>query len=441
MGRLFGTDGVRGRFGDDLTVDLATRLGRAAAVVLGRGHPRPRVLIGRDTRASGPALEEALIAGIARAGGEGLSAGVIPTAGVAYLTGVYECQAGAVISASHNAADDNGIKFFGSDGMKLPDAIEDQIESVLEHGDGDADSPGRGSEATDAEERYLGFLLDGAPDLHGVRVIIDCANGAAFHVAPEAYRRAGAEVTAIFAEPDGRNINDGNGSTYPETLQRTVVESGAHLGIAHDGDADRLIAVDERGELVDGDQILAVCAIEAKALGRLPGDAVVSTVMANLGFRRAMADAGIEIIETAVGDRYVLEAMLERRIIMGGEQSGHLIFLEKHSTGDGILTALRLMGLMASSGKPLSALAALAPRAPQVLLNVRDVAKERLDDANAVWDEVVRVESELGSEGRVLVRPSGTEPVVRVMVEAITEHAARSAAERIAKAVRETLAR
>ncbi|MGH2726858.1 MAG: phosphoglucosamine mutase, partial [Actinomycetota bacterium] len=235
MGRYFGTDGVRGRFGEDLTVDLATRLGHAAAVVLGRGHPRPTVLIGRDTRASGPALEEALIAGIARAGGEGLRAGVIPTSGVAHLTGAYGCQAGAVISASHNAADDNGIKFFGSDGMKLADAIEDEIEDVLERGNGEAASPGRGADAPDAEERYLAFLLDGAPALGGLRVVVDCANGAAFHVAPEAYRRAGAEVKAIFAVPDGRNINEGCGSTHPQMLQRTVVESGAQIGIAHDG--------------------------------------------------------------------------------------------------------------------------------------------------------------------------------------------------------------
>ncbi|MGH2784084.1 MAG: phosphoglucosamine mutase [Actinomycetota bacterium] len=441
MGRLFGTDGVRGRFGDDLTIDLATRLGQAAAVVLGRGHPSPKVLIGRDTRASGPLLEQALIAGIARAGGEGIRAGIIPTAGVAYLTGAYGCQAGAVISASHNSSDDNGIKFFGADGMKLADAIEDEIESVLEHGDGEAVNPGRGADVDDAEERYLGFLLEGAPDLSGLHVVVDCANGAAFHVAPEAYRRAGATVTAIFAEPDGRNINDGCGSTHPETLQLAVAEKGAHVGIAHDGDADRLIAVDELGSLVDGDQILAACAIDAKARGLLPGDAVVSTVMANLGFRRAMSEAGIAIEETAVGDRYVLERMIERGIAMGGEQSGHLIFLEKHSTGDGILTAIRLLGLMASSGKPLSALAALAPRAPQVLLNVRDVAKDRLDDASAVWDEVLRVEQELGSEGRVLVRPSGTEQVVRVMVEATSEDAAQAAAERIAKVVLETLAR
>jgi phosphoglucosamine mutase len=439
MGKYFGTDGVRGRYGDDLTIELAASLGHAAAVVLGRGHRHPRVLIGRDTRASGEPLEQALIAGIARAGGEALRAGIIPTPAVAHLTHVYDCQAGAVISASHNPAQDNGIKFFGDNGMKLPDAVEDDIESILEHGNGSDDEPGRAENLEDAEERYLSFLLREAPSLTGLHVVVDCANGAAYHVAPEAYRRAGARVTAIATEPDGRNINDGVGSTHPEKLLERVLAEGAQVGIAHDGDADRLVAVDERGELVDGDQILAMCAIDAKSRGALPGEAVVSTVMANLGFRRAMASAGIEIVETAVGDRYVLEAMLDRRISMGGEQSGHLIFLDQHTTGDGILTALRMMGLMAASGKPLSELAAAAPRAPQILLNVTDVAREGLEEATAVWDEVRRVEGELGDAGRVLVRPSGTEPVVRVMVEATTEAAASSAAERIAKAVRETL--
>jgi len=439
MGKYFGTDGVRGRFGDDLTIDLAASLGHAAAIVLGRGHPRPRVLIGRDTRASGEPLEQALIAGIARAGGEALLAGVIPTAAVARLTNLYGCQAGAVISASHNPSPDNGIKFFGPDGMKLPDAVEDDVESVLDHGNGDADEAVAAQSVPDAEERYLSFLLDGVVPLNGLRVVVDCANGAAFHVAPEAYRRAGADVIAFAVEPDGANINDGVGSTHPEHVQEVVRAHRAHVGIAHDGDADRLIAVDERGELVDGDQILAICALEAKARGALPGNAIVSTVMANLGFRRAMAEAEIEVVETAVGDRYVLEAMLQRGIAMGGEQSGHLIFLDRHTTGDGILTALRLMGVMAATGTPLSQLAAAAPRAPQVLLNIRDVNKEALDEATALWDEVRRVESELGTEGRVLVRPSGTEPVIRVMVEALTEAAASAAAERIASAIRATL--
>ena len=439
MGTYFGTDGVRGRFGEDLTVELAASLGHAAARVLGRGHPRPRVLIGRDTRASGEPLEQALLAGIARAGGEALLAGVIPTPAVAHLTHSYDCQAGAVISASHNPAPDNGIKFFGPDGMKLPDGVEDDIESVLEHGNGDDDDVGHAEDLADAEERYLSFLLGDVQPLNGLHVVVDCANGAAYRVAPEAYRRAGATVTAIAIEPDGANINDACGSTHPERLLERVLSEGAQAGIAHDGDADRLIAVDERGELVDGDQILAICALEARARGALPGDAVVSTVMANLGFRRAMATAGIDVVETAVGDRYVLEAMLERGIAMGGEQSGHLIFLDRHTTGDGILSALRLLQAMSVSGKPLSELAVVAPRAPQVLLNITDVAKDGLDQAAAVWDEVRHVEAELGSDGRVLVRSSGTEPIVRVMVEATTESTAASAAERIAKAVREAL--
>ena len=439
MGKYFGTDGVRGRFGEDLTVALAAKLGHAAAVVLGRGHPRPRVLIGRDTRESGPALEDALIAGIGLAGGESLRAGVIPTPGVAHLIRAYGCDAGAVISASHNPADDNGIKFFGGDGMKLGDAVENEMEAALERGNGDAGEPGHAEELADAEERYLSFLLDGMPSFAGLRIVVDCANGAAYHVGPEAYRRAGADVVALGVTPDGRNINDGCGSTHPETLQDTVVKLGAHAGIAHDGDADRLIAVDERGDLVDGDQILAICALEARARGALPGDALVTTVMANLGFRKAMTQAGIELVETSVGDRYVLEAMRERGIVMGGEQSGHLIFLDRHTTGDGILTALTLLSVVASSGKPLSELAAVAPRAPQVLINVRDVAKDRLADAAPVWDEVRRVSADLGDEGRVLVRPSGTEPVVRVMVEATSEAAAQGAAERIAKAIRDEL--
>jgi phosphoglucosamine mutase len=439
MGKYFGTDGVRGRFGEDLTVELAMSLGHAAAVVLGRGHRHPRVLIGRDTRASGEPLEQALIGGIARAGGEVLLAGVIPTPAVAHLTHVYDCQAGAVISASHNPAPDNGIKFFGPNGMKLPDGVEDDIESVLEHGDGGDDEPGHAESVGDAEERYLSFLLDRVPSLSGLRVVVDCANGASFHVAPEAYRRAGADVIAFAVDPDGKNINDGVGSTHPERVQEVVVSHDAHIGIAHDGDADRLIAVDERGRLVDGDQILAICALEAQARGALPGNAVVSTIMANLGFRRAMSAAGIEVVETGVGDRYVLEAMVERGIAMGGEQSGHLIFLDRHTTGDGILTALRLLGVMNASGKQLSRLAEAAPRAPQILLNVSDVQKEGLDSASAVWDEVRRVEGELGDKGRVVLRASGTEPVVRVMVEATTEDAASTAAERIAKAVRGSL--
>jgi phosphoglucosamine mutase len=439
MGRLFGTDGVRGTWGEDLSSSLVAGLGLAAAEVLARGHPHPRVLIGRDTRASGTAIEEALRGGIARAGGEVYSAGVIPTAAVAYLVRAYGFEAGAVISASHNPAQDNGIKFFGADGMKLPDPVEDEIEAVLSH-DGHEDAePGHLFDAPDAEERYLSFLLESVPRLDALRIVVDCANGAASRVAPEAYRRAGADVEAIFADPDGININDGCGSTHPEALQRAVAERGAHLGIAHDGDADRLIAVDAGGQIVDGDQVLAVCALDARSRGALPGDAVVTTVMANLGFRRAMRREGIRVVETPVGDRSVLEAMLEGGIAIGGEQSGHLIFLDRHTTGDGILTALRLLGIVSERRVPLSELAAVAPRLPQVLLNVRVADKEALPGAAPVWDEVRRVQDDLGDDGRVLVRPSGTEPVVRVMIEAATEGAAHAAADRVAKAVAEAL--
>jgi phosphoglucosamine mutase len=438
VGKLFGTDGIRGRWGSDLDPDLVARLGRAAATVLGRGHPAPRILIGRDTRASGPDIERSLALGISSAGGVAASAGVIPTAAIARLVlGDYE--AGAVISASHNPAEDNGIKFFGHDGMKLPDAVENEIEAAMDEPVPNEAAGALSSVEHEADERYLTFLLEGVTDLKGLRVVVDAANGAAYRLAPEAYRRAGANVEAINATPDGVNINADCGAVHPEGLIRAVAERGVDVGIAHDGDADRLIAVDETGEIVDGDQMLAICALEARERGALPKGAVVSTVMANLGFRKAMDREGIDIIETPVGDRYVLEAMLRQGIAMGGEQSGHLIFLERHTTGDGILSALRLMGIMASTGKSLSALAAAAPRLPQVLMNIRVVSRDGIAEATQIWDEVARVSSDLGGDGRVLVRPSGTEPLVRVMVEAATEPAARAAAQRIADAVSRAL--
>ena len=436
MGRLFGTDGVRGTYGEDLTDDVARALGHAAASVLGRDHHAPTILIGRDTRASGPALERALAAGIAAAGGIPSSVGVMPTAGVAYLVRNASAQAGAVLSASHNPAIDNGIKFFGSDGMKLADALEDEIEQAM---DGTSSPAVVVTELDDAMERYEDFLLEGAAPLDGLRIVVDCANGAASAVAPEVYRRAGAHVDVVFADPDGSNINDGCGSTHPEFLQRAVIERGAHAGLAHDGDADRLLAVDEHGTLVDGDQILGILALEARARGALPKDAVVTTVMANLGFRRAMAEAGVGLVETKVGDRYVLEAMREHGLVMGGEQSGHVVFLDRHTTGDGILTALRLLGVVAAGGKGLTELARAIPRLPQVLLNVRVRDRDGLDDAGDVWTEIAAVEKVLGEAGRLLVRASGTEPVVRVMVEATSEDAARDAAGRIADAVERAL--
>ena len=436
MGRLFGTDGVRGTYGQDLTDDIARGLGHAAAAVLGRDHPKPQLLIGRDTRASGPALEHALAAGIAAAGGEAFSAGVIPTAAIAYLVHDLGLQAGIVISASHNPARDNGIKFFGPDGMKLPDAIEDEIEAAM---NGDEDPPAQIADVVDAEDRYIEFLLDGMPSLEGLRVVVDCANGASCNVAPEVYRLAGADVHVIAADPDGTNINDHCGSTHPELLQQAVKAYGAHVGIAHDGDADRLIAVDEHGNLVDGDQILGITALDMKARAQLPGDAIVCTVMSNLGFRRAMDDNGIGLVETQVGDRYVIAAMLDNKIMLGGEQSGHIVFLDRHTTGDGILTALRLMSVIARSGKGLAELAAQIPRYPQVLENVPVRDRGLLEGAQRVWDAVHEVEAEMAGSGRVLVRASGTEPVVRVMAEAASEQAARDAVERISAVVVEVL--
>lgn len=437
MGRLFGTDGVRGTYGDDLTDDLARSLGYAAASVLGRSSAHPRIIIGRDTRASSPALERALASGIAAAGGEPLSAGVIPTPGVAFLVREIGADAGAVISASHNPARDNGIKFFGPDGMKLPDALEDDVEAQMAPVEAPVSDP---VFLADAEERYVEFLLKDTPSLEGLRVVVDCAHGAACNVAPEVYRGAGATVAALFADPDGSNINDGCGSTHPERLQEEVRRQRAHIGVAHDGDADRMIAVDERGCLVDGDQALGIFALDLKARRALPGDAIVSTVMANLGFRRAMSEGGINVVETQVGDRYVLQSMLENGVVLGGEQSGHIVFLDRHTTGDGILTALRLMTVLHTTGRSLSEAAAAIPRFPQVLVNVPVRDRGALPGADAVWNEVRAVEEDLGAAGRVLVRASGTEQLVRVMVEADTEARAASSADRIVQAVRIALA-
>ena len=445
MGKLFGTDGVRGLANADLTPELALALGRAVVGVLRAEEPgasgRPAVVVGRDPRASGTLLESALVAGILSAGGDVLAAGVVPTPAVAFLTRHYGAAAGAVISASHNAMPDNGIKFFGPEGFKLPDAVEDRIEAALGAADQGAPRPVGGEvgglrrTANEAVEAYLAHLLDGIPDLGGLAVVVDCANGAAAEIAPEAYRRAGAKVTAVAADPDGQNINDGVGSTHPEHVQAALAAAGAEVGLAHDGDADRLLAVDERGQLVDGDVILAVTALDAREHGGLPTGTVVTTVMTNLGFRQAMAEHGIQVEQTAVGDRYVLEAMLAGGHTVGGEQSGHLIFLDRATTGDGLLTGLRLLAVIARTGRPLSELATVMRRLPQVLVNVRVVNRHALDTASAVWRAVSDEEARLGERGRVLVRPSGTEALVRVMVEAETEHEAKAVADRLAAVV------
>jgi phosphoglucosamine mutase len=449
LGKYFGTDGVRGRANADLTPELALALGRAAVGALRAtqaGGGAPLVVVGRDPRASGRLLESALVAGICSAGGDALLVGVVPTPAVAFLTRHYGAAAGAVISASHNPMPDNGIKFFGPEGFKLPDALEERIEGALGAADQAAPRPvagevGRVREAADAVEAYLAHLLDGIPDLGGLRVVVDCANGAAATVAPEAYRRAGADVTAVAAEPDGENINAGVGSTHPEHVQAAVRRMNAHAGLAHDGDADRLIAVDERGELVDGDVILAVAALDERARDRLPTGTVVTTVMTNLGFRQAMASHGVEVVQTAVGDRYVLEAMRAGGHTLGGEQSGHIIFLDRATTGDGLLTALRLLAIMARTGRPLSDLAKVMRRLPQVLINVRVADRDGLTSSAAVTSAVAAAQATLGDRGRVLVRASGTEPLVRVMVEAETEAGARAVAERLAEVVGDQLGR
>jgi phosphoglucosamine mutase len=443
MPRLFGTDGVRGVANVDLTGELAYALGRASVVALNeRGTLRPRVLIGRDTRSSGEFLEAALAAGICSAGGDVARLGILPTPAVAHLVVADGGHAGAVISASHNPAEYNGIKLFSREGYKLPDRVEDEIERMVREGDGprpQGGDIGRISDDAEAAERYVEFVTGSAGTLAGLRLVVDCANGAAFHVGPEALRRLGAEVVAINDEPNGQNINAGCGATDPEVVARAVVEHRADAGVAFDGDADRALFADADGNVVDGDQVLAAAALSLREEGRLKGDTVVSTVMANLGFRRAMDEAGVRFLETKVGDRYVLEEMLSSGAVLGGEQSGHVIFLEDSTTGDGVLTAARFLSIAVARGTTVAGLAGAMQRFPQVLLNVEVRDRDALEGAGDVWSVVWDAERELGERGRILVRPSGTEMLVRVMVEAPTEATAREHAERVAAVVRERL--
>ena len=444
MGQYFGTDGIRGVANTELTPEFALGLGRAVVRTLREaGTPRPQILVGRDPRASGEMLEAALVAGLTSAGADVVSVGVIPTPGVAYLTMSTDADAGAVISASHNPVGDNGIKFFGADGFKLTDAEEDRIEELLQRFDSDRPTGvdiGRHRLAPELVEDYVAHLVATADvDLTGLSVVVDCANGAASVVAPEVLRRLGSDVTAIHAEPDGTNINAGCGSTHPDVVAAAVVATGADVGLAHDGDADRLIAVAADGSLVDGDAILAIL---AERLHRSQGlSTVVTTVMTNLGFRHAMERLGISVVQTKVGDRYVLEAMRAGGHPVGGEQSGHLILREHATTGDGVLSAVQLLCTMAASGRPLAELAQVMQRLPQVLVNVVDVDRDRLPSAERLWKAVAAEEAELGDDGRVLVRASGTEPLVRVMVEADTPERAEAVAERLAEVVRAELGR
>ena len=443
--RLFGTDGVRGVAGDELTASLALNLSVAAAAVLGRaeaGHStRPVAVVGRDPRASGEFLEAAVVAGLASAGVDVLRLGVIPTPGVAYLTGALNASFGVVISASHNPAADNGIKFFGPGGVKLPDATEDAIEARL--GEVAATREfGRVSDARAVHELYLDHLLATLPEqpqppLAGLRVVADCAHGAAYLIAPQALRRAGAEVITIGDEPDGLNINEGCGSTALGALSAAVVEHGADAGIAYDGDADRCLAMDADGQPLDGDQIMTVLATGLKEAGRLAGDAVVVTVMSNQGFHVAMRDAGIAVIETPVGDKHVSAAMRDGGYVLGGEQSGHIIMGEHATTGDGVLTSLQLLAAMNRHGVPLAAAAKMMPKYPQVLVNVPGDASRLGPRTDAA---VRRAEAELGGDGRVLVRPSGTEPKIRLMIQARDAALAERIVGQLAEDVRRALA-
>lgn len=452
MGRIFGTDGVRGLANGDITAGLALGLAQAAALVLTQGRhadelraqgKRPRAVLARDPRVSGEFIGAAVAAGLASSGIDVLDAGVIPTPAAAFLVSDIRADFGVMISASHNPAADNGIKFFSFGGVKLPDEVEDRIEAAME---GEKLAPtgggvGRIRRFADAEDRYVLHLL-GTLDvrLDGLHVVIDCAHGAAAGISPQVFSDAGAKVTVIGSDPDGLNINDGVGSTHLELLQKTVVELGADLGIAHDGDADRCLAVDARGEVVDGDRIMAILAVSKHERGLLVDDTLVVTVMSNLGLKRAMAERGIRIIETGVGDRYVLEALAEHQLSLGGEQSGHIIFSRYATTGDGILTGIQLAAEMARTGKSLEELGRVMTVFPQVLINVRGVDREGLAGHEGIAAAVAEVEAELGDSGRVLLRASGTEPMVRVMVEAATEETAQTMAERLAAVVREQLA-
>ena len=442
MARLFGTDGVRGLANRDLTVEMALQIAQAAAIVLGaeaRGRGiKPKAVIGRDPRISGEFIAAAVAAGLSSSGVDVFDAGVLPTPATAFLTADLDADFGVMISASHNAAPDNGIKIFARGGHKLDDAIEEAIEAAMA---GEKLAPigagvGHVTRFADAEDRYIVHLLKSLPNrLDGLKIVLDCAHGAAAGVSPEVFADAGAKVIVIGAEPDGLNINDGYGSTHLSALQTAVLEHGADLGIAHDGDADRCLAVDHTGAIVDGDQIMAILALSLKERGQLARNTLVATVMSNLGLKIAMQENGINMIETKVGDRYVLEAIRAGGYTLGGEQSGHVIFSQYATTGDGILTGLKIGAEVARTKKTLAELATAMKVYPQVLINVKGVDKTKVDSNAAVQASVAEAEADLHGTGRVLLRASGTEALVRVMVEAADEGTAQSWAERISRVV------
>ena len=426
MARLFGTDGVRGEANVTLLPEMAYRLGRAATIYFGKeSEEQPLIIIGRDTRISGEMFESALTAGICSAGGRAMLVGIIPTPAIAYLARKHKAKAGIVISASHDPFHDNGIKFFGGDGYKLPDAVEDELEAIVHQLETDDNYPRPTAEhighieyRTDLLNQYMEFVLSTCKErFDGVKVVLDCANGAAYEAMPKILRRLGANVKVIHALPNGTNINDGCGSTHLESLQKAVLENGADFGIAHDGDADRCLCVDERGQVIDGDHILVMCAMDMMKEGKLPYNTVVTTVMANIGFHQAIKKAGGRAEITKVGDRYVLENMLKNGYKIGGEQSGHIIFTDYSTTGDGLITALQVLSSLKRSGRKASDLTALMTTYPQLLVNVKVATKEGWETNEAIKEAIAEGDKELGENGRILVRPSGTEPLIRVMAE------------------------
>jgi phosphoglucosamine mutase len=442
MGKYFGTDGVRGVANSELTPELAFRLGRFGGYVLTKDHSRPKVLIGRDTRISGHMLEGALVAGLLSIGAEVMRLGVISTPGVAHLTKALGAQAGVMISASHNPVQDNGIKFFGPDGFKLSDDQEAEIEALLDEATDNLPRPvgadlGQVNDYFEGGQKYLQFLKQSVDeDFSGIHIVLDCAHGATSSHATHLFADLEADISTMGSSPNGLNINDGVGSTHPETLAELVLEKGADIGLAFDGDGDRIIAVDEKGQIVDGDQIMFICAKYLSEQGRLRHNTVVSTVMSNLGFYKALEAAGVETKQTAVGDRYVVEEMKKGNYLLGGEQSGHIIFLDYNTTGDGMLTGLQLVNIMKLTKKSLSELAAEMTKFPQLLVNVKVSDKHHVTENEKVAAVIAEVEAEMAGNGRILVRPSGTEPLVRVMAEAPTQELCNEYVERIVAVVR-----
>jgi phosphoglucosamine mutase len=446
--RLFGTDGIRGVANQyPMTAEIALALGRAVAERFRKGGRRCRVVIGKDTRLSGYMIESALEAGIVSAGADVMLVGPLPTPAIAFITSSMRADAGVVISASHNPYQDNGIKIFASDGFKLPDDVEADIERRM--ADPEAPTPGpepkigKAIRIDDAEGRYVQFLKHSFPKartLDGVRVVVDCANGAAYTVAPQVFSELGADVTVLSAEPNGRNINDNCGALHAENVAAEVRRTRSAIGIALDGDADRVILTDERGEIVDGDPIMAILGTRLLARGALPGNTVVATAMSNLGLERALAAREGKLLRAPVGDRYVVEAMREQGFVFGGEQSGHIIFLEEATTGDGLLAALQILSVMVQEERPLSELAAIMTRYPQVLINFTVARKPPIDELSAVAAVIRRVEKAMGQDGRVLVRYSGTEPKARVMIEGTDENTIRAYAEEIVATMQKALA-